>query len=119
MRRNGSIVIIRMFSSGLLIVAASVVIATSADDRPRPRPAHAGETILLVPAYFYPSGERLDDWNRLAEAARSVPLEVIINPANGPGTRRDRRYVAVVDALHRSGARILAYVDSNYGRRAL
>jgi hypothetical protein len=111
--------VIKMVSSGLLIVAASAVVAPSADDRPGPRPARAGETILLVPAYFYPAGERLADWDRLAEAARSVPLEVVINPANGPGTRRDPRFVVVVDALHRSGARILAYVDSNYGRRAL
>jgi hypothetical protein len=119
MRRNGSSVVIRMVWSGPLVVAALAITATWADDGPGPRPARAGETILLVPAYFYPSGERLGDWNRLAEAARSVPLEVIINPTNGPGTRRDPRYVAVIDALHRSGARILAYVDSNYGRRAL
>src|SRR5689334_12504716 len=99
MRRNGSSVVIRIVSSGLLVVAASAVVATSADNRPGPRPAPAGETILLVPAYFYPSGDRQGDWNRLAEAARSVPLEVIINPANGPGTRRDPRYVAVIDAL--------------------
>ena len=44
---------------------------------------------------------------------------MILNPASGPGKRQDRNYVAVVDALRRSGGRVLAYVNSNYGRRPL
>ena len=44
---------------------------------------------------------------------------MIVNPASGPGKRQDPNYVAVVDALRRSGGRVLAYVNSNYGRRPL
>jgi hypothetical protein len=105
--------------SGGLMATAAILIATAADEGPGPRPGGAGAMGVLVPAYFYPAGERLADWNRLAEAARSIPLEVILNPANGPGERTDPNYVAVVDALRRSGARILAYVDSDYGRRPI
>jgi hypothetical protein len=103
--------------SAALLLATTTRLAMPADDGPRPGDPHP--TIVLVPAYFYPSGDRLADWDRLAEAARSVPLEVILNPASGPGERQDPNYVAVLDALHRSHARILAYVDSDYGRRPI
>jgi hypothetical protein len=112
MRRIG----VWIVSAGLLL-AATTPIATAADDGPRP--VDPGAMTALVPAYFYPAGDRLADWNQLAEAARSVRLEVILNPASGPGERPDPSYVAVVDALHRSGGRVLAYVDSDYGLRPI
>ncbi len=93
--------------------------APASGDGTGPAPVGTGGMTVLVPAYFYPAGDRLADWARLAEAARSVPLEVIVNPASGPGKRQDPNYVTVVDALRRSGGRVLAYVDSDYGRRPL
>lgn len=108
-----------MVAVGLAIAGTSAVIATSHQVGQGPRPEDDGRGTLLVPAYFYPSGNRRADWARLARAARSIPLEVILNPASGPGTSRDPNYVAVLDELRHSGARILAYVDSDYGRRAL
>lgn len=74
---------------------------------------------VLVPAYFYPTGRGRDDWARLAEAARSVPMRVILNPSSGPGTRRDPRYVEVLAAVREAGARVLGYVDSDYARRPI
>jgi hypothetical protein len=115
LRRIG--IAIRIILSALSMALTLAVIVTSTDDGPRPGPA--GGTTLLVPAYVYPSGARRTDWGRMASAARSIPVEVILNPASGPGTRPDPNYVSVVDMLHRSGARILAYVDSDYGRRAI
>ncbi len=103
--------------SAVLLLATTTRFVIPADDASRPGDSRL--TTVLVPAYFYPAGDHLADWNRLAEAARSVPLEVILNPASGPGERQDANYVAVVDALHRSHARVLAYVDSDYGRRPL
>jgi Spherulation-specific family 4 len=103
--------------AAVLLFATPPLLAMPADDAPRPGDPHP--TIMLVPAYFYPAGDRLADWNRLAEAARSIPLEVILNPASGPGKRQDANYVAVLHALHQSHARVLAYVDSDYGRRPL
>jgi hypothetical protein len=103
--------------SAVLLLAPTTLLAKPADDASRP--GDPQPTIMLVPAYFYPSGDRLADWNRLAEAALSVPLEVILNPASGPGERQDPKYVAVIEALHRSNARVLAYVDSDYGRRPI
>jgi hypothetical protein len=115
LRRIG--IAIRIVCLGSAMALTLAFGAASTDDGPKP--ARAGGTTLLVPAYFYPSGARLADWGRMATAARSIPLEVILNPASGPGTRPDPNYVAVVDMLHRSGARILAYVDSDYGHRAI
>jgi hypothetical protein len=106
-----------LVSFGLFIAMAAALVVTSDDDGPRP--ARDARLSVLVPAYFYPAGHRLKDWARLAEAAHSIPLDVILNPASGPGKRRDPNYVAVVARLRRSGARILAYVDSSYGRRPL
>ncbi len=100
MRRSGIILI----SAGLFLsLAAATRVSTDADDDDGPRPARDDLLGVLVPAYFYPSGPGLADWTRLVEAARSIPLEVILNPASGPGKTRDRNYVAVVARLRRSG----------------
>ena len=58
---------------------------------------------FLVPAYFYPAGEALKDWKQLAETAKSVPVNVIINPGfylNGTRTL-DANYIDVVKLLHK------------------
>jgi hypothetical protein len=80
----------------------------------RPR---SGSAIALVPAYFYPSGTGIDCWNRLARDAGSVNIEVILNPASGPGTTQDPNYVAVVDKLRTAGGRVFGYVATGYGNR--
>jgi hypothetical protein len=107
---------IKIFAFSLGLAGGLAAAPAGADDR-NPPPGGGDATTLLVPAYFYPSGPRRADWDRLVEAARSVPLEVILNPASGPGERRDPNYVAVLEPLRRAGARILAYVDTDYGRR--
>jgi hypothetical protein len=115
MRRIG----ISLASTALFISLAALLVVTSVEDGEGPLPPCEAQLTALVPAYFYPAGHRLADWARLADAARSIPLDVILNPASGPGKERDLNYVAVVTKLRRSGARILAYVDSGYGRRPL
>lgn len=106
--------VVGLWTAGMGIPA---VAAGSGGDGPAGRPARDGRVGLIVPAYFYPAGPRKADWSRLAEAARSVPMEVILNPASGPGKARDPNYTAVVGPLRMAGARVLGYVDSDYGRR--
>jgi hypothetical protein len=115
MRRFGIILV----SSVLFLSLAAALDPTRIGDGDGPGPARDDALTALVPAYFYPSDQHLEDWARLAEAARSIPLEVILNPASGPGKKQDLNYVTVIARLRRSGARILAYVDSDYGRRPL
>ncbi len=92
-----------------LVAALLVIIACR-----RPRSGSATE---LVPAYFYPSGAGLRCWDRLARDARSINIEVILNPASGPGTIPDPNYVAVVDKLRTAGGRVFGYVATGYGNR--
>ena len=46
---------------------------------------------LLVPAYFYPSGEGLAAWKRMMEF-RGAPIVAIVNPDSGPGKKADENY---------------------------
>jgi Spherulation-specific family 4 len=70
---------------------------------------------LVVPAYFRPDA-RPDDWQLLAKHAQQVRL-VILNLANGPGTRPDPAYHSVLGRLREVGVAVAGYVDTNYGRR--
>ena len=51
---------------------------------------------LWVPAYYYPIGPGLRDWERLMASARSVPIVAIVNPASGPGERVNTNFAAVL-----------------------
>ncbi|MEZ5729129.1 MAG: spherulation-specific family 4 protein [Burkholderiaceae bacterium] len=82
------------------------------------QPAPAPTLELLVPAYFYPS-RRDTHWPRLIAAARQVPVTAILNPASGPGSRADSNYLKVTAELRAAGGRVLGYVHTSYGERAL
>ncbi|MFJ9433997.1 spherulation-specific family 4 protein [Streptomyces sp. NPDC101490] len=70
---------------------------------------------LLVPLYVHPA-EDPDAWRRLITAGDRT-YGVVINPANGPGEAPDPAFTAAVDALRTAGARLLGYVDTDYGVR--
>ncbi len=92
-------------------LVASILVATSLGR------VRTGPTIALVPAYFHPSGHGLDAWNQLTRDARSVKIQAILNPANGPGERRDSSYVSAVNRLRSAGGTVLGYVFTGYGKR--
>ncbi|MEV6028284.1 spherulation-specific family 4 protein [Streptomyces sp. NPDC052036] len=70
---------------------------------------------LLVPLYVHPA-EDPGAWHRLITAAART-YAIVLNPANGPGTDPDRAFTAVAEALRAAGARLLGYVDTDYGHR--
>lgn len=72
---------------------------------------------LVVPAYFHPAVHP-EHWARLAERAEQVRL-VILNLANGPGTRPDPSHLPALHQLQAAGVEIAGYVDSAYGRRPM
>jgi hypothetical protein len=74
---------------------------------------------LLVPAYFYPGGAELADWDRMTAAAAEVALGVIINPATGPGSTVDGNYTTAITRLAHAGASLYGYINSDYGNRPL
>ncbi|MFD4562957.1 spherulation-specific family 4 protein [Streptomyces sp. NPDC058467] len=70
---------------------------------------------LLIPLYVHP-GEDPGAWHRLITAAVRT-YAVVINPADGPGTGPDPAFTAAAGALRAAGARLLGYVDTDYGAR--
>jgi hypothetical protein len=62
----------------------------------------------------------LDDpgaWERLVALA-PVLRAVVVNVHNGPGEEEDAAYPKVLERLHDAGARVVGYVDTDYGCRA-
>ena len=72
---------------------------------------------IIVPAYFYPAGEGEKEWTRLAAVAKTMPLVVIIDPDNGPGTRVDPNYQKVLKLISETGATPIGYISTSYGKR--
>ena len=70
-----------------------------------------------MPAYFYPGGAGLKDWNRLIEAAPRVPIVAIVNPESGPGKEANPDYAAVVSRAKAAGVKVIGYVNTEYGKR--
>lgn len=68
-----------------------------------------------IPAYFYPGA---DDRHWPAVAGMSPGTIVIVNPASGPGTSVDPRYVAALAQARRSAPALYGYVDTAYGTRS-
>ena len=74
---------------------------------------------VLVPAYFYPSGEGLKHWDAAIAAAKSAPITMVVNPASGPGERIDPNYTAVLGRAKRGGVRLVGYISTRYAKRPL
>jgi hypothetical protein len=72
---------------------------------------------LLVPAYFYPSGEGEKPWARVIEASARVPIVAIVNPDSGPGKTRDPNYMRVFERARGSKLTLIGYVPLGYARR--
>jgi hypothetical protein len=55
----------------------------------------------------------------MTAAADEVAITAIMNPGNGPGNAKDNNYVAAVNAFRAAGGRVIGYVHTSYGLRAL
>lgn len=90
---------------------------------------------VLVPLYGYPlvssgSGATYTTsdnpaWTEVADYAAAVPTVAIINPKNGPAACTTppsatlSAFTQGIGQLHAAGAKVLGYVHTNYGSRAL
>jgi len=73
-------------------------------------------TGLIISLYTYPG----TTWDQVAVAKKahpSVPIIAIINPASGPGTSIDTKYVTGIQELKSAGVIVLGYVYTNYASR--
>lgn len=74
---------------------------------------------LWVPAYYYPFGPGLREWNHLIASAKSVPIVAIVNPASGPGDHVDTNFAAVLPRARKAGITLVGYISTQYGRKPL
>lgn len=95
--------------------AAAIVRAQPQADAARRGP----KMRLWVPAYYYPNGPGLQEWERLMVGAKRVPTVAIVNPNSGPGDHLDTNYAAVVPRALRSGLTVVGYVATQYGRKPI
>ena len=70
-----------------------------------------------MPAYIYPVGEGLKDWQRLFDAATKVEIVAIANPNSGPGDERNLDYAAIYTKASNQGITLVGYVSTDYCRR--
>lgn len=74
---------------------------------------------ILVPLYSYPGGSGLLNWDAVIAAAPKVPILLIANPASGPGATVNSDYVKAIARAKTAGAKVLGYVSTSYGNRAV
>jgi hypothetical protein len=74
---------------------------------------------LLVPAYFYPSGEGLAQWNRVIESSAAATTVAIANPESGPGKLTDPNYTKTLERARQKKVTVIGYVSTNYAKRLL
>jgi hypothetical protein len=100
-----------MARSGLIWTAALGLLFVGAEPVEKPK------VRLLVPAYFYPAGEGLKDWNRLIASAEKTPIVAIVNPASGPGKRVDDNYTVVFHKAKGTKIVLIGYVTLGYAKK--
>jgi serine/threonine protein kinase len=74
---------------------------------------------LMVPAYFYPGGDGMAQWEKLLEARDPWAVVIIVNTASGPGKVADPNYVHIIGRAIRRGFTVIGYVSTGYGARPL
>jgi hypothetical protein len=74
---------------------------------------------ILVPAYFYPVEQGLEDWNRLIKASHQVSITAIVNPASGPGKEVDPNYIKVFELAAKEPVTLIGYVTTSYCKRPI
>lgn len=106
-------------------VALAISMPARAQRSPRKKAAAAGAPAgsaamrLWVPAYYYPFGPGLREWDRLIASARSVPIVAIVNPASGPGDHVDTNFAAVLPRARRAGITLVGYIGTQYTHKPL
>lgn len=74
---------------------------------------------LLVPAYFYPGGKGLREWDKLLASPARSDIVAIVNPASGAGRTADPNYTAILGRIARAGVTPIGYITTSYAKRPL
>jgi hypothetical protein len=82
--------------------------------------AHAPRRLrLLVPAYIYPNQDGRKEWRKLIAVASKVDVVAVANPQSGPGSTVNSDYADIIAEASSHGVKLVGYVDTDYGERAL
>jgi Spherulation-specific family 4 len=107
----------------VVIAMANASTASGQTRKAKAKPERAAQPPTLlslwVPAYYYPNGPGLHEWDRLIDAAKLVPIVAIVNPASGPGDHVDKNIAAVVARARKGKVKVVAYVGTQYTRKSL
>lgn len=113
--------ILRATASSALAAAASLATESRAEEKPDAKatpPKNKAKVGILVPAYFDPNVSGGGQyWDRMIDAAASVPIIAIANPASGPGKKADPAYTPVLDRARKAGLKVVGYVSTSYAKR--
>ena len=74
---------------------------------------------LLVPAYFYPEGTGMKEWDRLLAAGSKATIVAIANPDSGPGKKRDENYEAIIKRATEAKVGVIGYITLSYADRPI
>jgi Spherulation-specific family 4 len=73
---------------------------------------------LFIPLYTYPGSS----WTYAEQVKQSnpgVPMTVIVNPADGPGSRYDSNYGSGIEQMRGDGINVIGYVYTDYASRSV
>lgn len=102
--------------SGLFLVLVSILVLLSITFANTGNTASA-TTGVLVPLYEKP-GSSWDTVIQAKNAHPAVPIIAIINPASGPGSSQDPKFVMGIQKLQASGVTVIGYVDTAFTARS-
>ncbi|HZW54995.1 MAG TPA: spherulation-specific family 4 protein [Nitrososphaerales archaeon] len=105
-----------IFLVGIGAVVVSTMVFQTIFGPPTGPLYHTSKTGVIIPLYTDPD----NSWNGVVQVKKTypqVPMAVIINPNNGPGSNQDPSYVNGVESLQRAGITVLGYVATGYGSR--
>lgn len=81
-------------------------------------PGTAIQTGIIIPLYVYPASiytnTAINNLLQLIRKYQTVPVVVVVNPSNGPGTVVDGNYAACINRLQGAGATVVGYVSTAY-----
>jgi spherulation-specific family 4 protein len=77
------------------------------------------KTGVIVPLYTDPTSTTWSTVASVKSSYPSVPMLVIVNPSDGPGTSQDPNYVKGIQKLQSAGVIVLGYIPTNYTKRSI
>jgi hypothetical protein len=79
-------------------------------------------TGLLIPLYIEPADIFSNaDYNRIISLKKTyhfIPVTVVLNPENGPGTAADADFTQAIKRLQGAGVMVTGYISTDYGERS-